>query len=253
MGTMDEDSRERAQGMASEAWGLLEAARPREASLLFGRLLLQDPRHEEARRGLMAAQALTGELERELEALLQEAHQAALGGDLAQARLLLDDVIRRGGDRDGAHALLDRLDHREGLVAVSPPAAPAAAGAADPPAVAPLRGWRSRTAFAAACGLALVALTTTVAAGWDHLMGRLEERPLPAGYTPATQPLPAAPAGERALGEARRLLERGDVAGALTALHDVAPDDPVYPFAQQLRQRAELAARGRPDQGEHIQ
>jgi hypothetical protein len=245
----DASSRTRAESPVSEGWALLDGARPREAALLFGRVLLEDPQHEEARRGLLAAQALSGELERELEARLDEARQAAQGGDLERARTLLADVIRRGGDRDGAHELLDRLDHREGLVALAGAAArPQAALAASPAQDTAARRWWSRTAFAAACGAALVALATTVAASWDHLIGRLEERPLPAGYAPVTQPLPAAPAGERALGEARRLLERGDVAGALDALRDVAPDDPVYPFAQQLRQRAE-AARGRADQG----
>jgi len=251
---MDGHSRERAQGLLGEAWALLEGEKPRESALLFGRVLLQDPQNGEARRGLAMAQARSGELERVLEALLDEARQAASGGDLECARLLLEDVIRRGGDRDSAHELLDRLDHREGRVAAAgsasftlPPAAPA------PPARRTAGGWWSRTAFAAACGVALVALATTVAASWDHLIGRLEERPLPAGYTPSTQPLPAPPAGELALGEARRRLERGDVSGALTALRDVAPDDPVYPFAQQLRQRAESAARGRPEQGEHAQ
>ena len=250
---MDASSRARLESPVSEGWALLDGARPREAALLFGRVLLEDPQHEEARRGLLAAQALSGELERELEARLDEARQAAKGGDLDTARTLLEDVIRRGGDRDGAHDLLDRLDLREGRVAVSgstPRPVPAGAAAPSPD---PSSGARwSRTAFAAVCGVALVALATTVAASWGHLIGRLEERPLPAGYTPVTQPLPAAPAGERALGEARRLLERGDVAGALNALRDVGPDDPVYPFAQQLRQRAE-AARGRADQGEHVQ
>lgn len=250
---MDASSRTRAQGPVSEGWALLDGARPREAALLFGRVLLEDPQHEEARRGLLAAQALSGELERELEARLEGARQAAAAGDLDTARTLLAEVIRQGGDRDGAHELLDRLDHREGRVAVAgPSSAPAPSGAALPALVTAARRWRSRTTFAAACGVALVALATTVAASWGRLIGRLEERPLPAGYAPVTQSLPAAPAGERALGEARRLLERGDVAGALDALRDVAPDDPVYPFAQQLRQRA-LAARGRADQGEHAQ
>jgi hypothetical protein len=73
-------------------------------------------------------------------------------------------------------------------------------------------------------------------------MARLERRPLPAAYAVSTLPLPAPPFGERALAEARRRFDHGDVAGALAALREIRPDDPVYPFAVQLRQRAEAAA-----------
>jgi hypothetical protein len=246
---MEGNPRERVMDPVGEAWALLEAGHPQEAALLFGRVLLQEPALEEARRGLVQARARAGEVERELEARLEEARNAAAAGDAARARALLDDVIRLGGDRDRAHDLLDRLDERGGMVALAaqaPPPAPALAAAA---AAERGRAWRSRTAFATACGVAFAALTTTVAASWDHLMGRLERRPLPAAYAASVVPLPAPPAGERALSEARRRLEKGDVNGALASLKNIGPDDPVYPFALQLRARAEGASRGGSGQG----
>jgi hypothetical protein len=109
------------------------------------------------------------------------------------------------------------------------------------------RGWWSRNVFASVCAVAFVAVTTTVAAGWSHLLGRLERRPSPAAYAVSTLPLPAPPPGERALAEARRRLDHGDVRGALTALAHIGPDDPVYPFAVQLRQRAETVSPAPPD------
>jgi hypothetical protein len=240
---MDVSPRQRVEGLVSEASALLDAARPREAALVFERVLLQDPVHEDARRGLALARARAGELERELEEKLQVARDSAAAGDLPGARGLLREVIRLGGDRDRAHDMLDRLDAREGIVAApdqqEPAAAPAPPAAGEPFAG---RGWWSRTAFATICGVAFAAVTTTVAASWEHLLGRLERRPSPAGYAVSTLPLPPAPPGERALAEARRRLDRGDVAGALSALADIRPDDPVYPFALQLRQRAEMAS-----------
>lgn len=242
---MESTAGERVQGLVSEAWALLDDARPREAALLFGRVLLLDPAHEQARQGLMLARARAGELERELEARLDEARAAVAAGELAHARSLLEDVIRLGGDRDRAHELLDRL-HARGTSpseaarpAPSIPVRSMTAVAAREP-----RAWWSRTVFATACGLAFAAVTTTVAASWDHLLGRLERRPSPAAYPISPASLATGPAGERALTEARRRLEHGDLSGALTALQDIAPDDPVYPFALQLRQRAESAPRG---------
>jgi hypothetical protein len=91
--------------------------------------------------------------------------------------------------------------------------------------------------------VAFAAVTTTVAATWEGMMWRLERRPLPAAYRATTATLPAPPQGERALGEARQRLEQGDVQGALAALGHIRPDDPVYPFALQLRQQAEQRGR----------
>ena len=239
---------ERAQGLMSAAWALLEGARPREAALLFGRVLLQDPVHEEARKGLVLARTQAGELDRVLEERLQVARAAADAGDLPRARELLGEVIRLGGDRDRAHDLLDRLDDRGGLLPARADTEPArsetSSGAAS---LGAARAWWSRTLFASVCAVAFAAVTTTVAASWDHLLGRLERRPSPAGYAVTTLPLPPAPPGERALAEARRRLDHGDVRGALTALGDIRPDDPVYPFAEQLRQRAETVGGAAPE------
>jgi hypothetical protein len=241
---------ERVQGLMSAARALLEGGRPREAALLFGRVLLQDPVHEEARQGLVLARTQAGELDRELEERLQAAREAAGVGDLEVARALLAEVIRLGGDRDQARDLLDRLDDRGGLLPARDDAEPArAAPGPDAPSTGSPREWWSRTVFASVCAVAFAAVTTTVAASWDHLLGRLEKRPSPAAYAVSTLPLPAPPPGERALTEARRRLDQGDVKGALAALDHIRPDDPVYPFAVQLRQRAETAGGPAPDVG----
>jgi hypothetical protein len=237
---MDNGAGDRVQGLVSEAWTLLDEARPGEAALLFGRVLLQDPVHEEARRGLLLSRARAGEVERELDVRLDDARAAVAEGDPAQARAMLEDVIRLGGDRDRAHAMLDRLDARGGLVAEGSPSVPREAVPVPLVSGEPAhRVWWTRTAFATACGVAFAAVTTTVAASWETMIGRLERRPLPAAYSAAAATLPAPPAGELALSAARQRLENGDVAGALSALGHIGPDDPVYPFALQLRQQAE--------------
>lgn len=58
---------------------------------------------------------------------------------------------------------------------------------------------------------------------------------------PPTPGLAAAVPGERALGEARRLMERGDLAAAVTVLDQISPEEPAYPIARRLRREAESA------------
>src|SRR5207245_8039090 len=100
--------------LLDEGHGLLERERGREAADVFGRILLLDPEHAGARRGLERARALAVEAERVLAAHLEEAESALLAGDDERARPLLDEVIYKGGDRDRARELLDRLDRRPG-------------------------------------------------------------------------------------------------------------------------------------------
>jgi hypothetical protein len=81
-------------------------------------------------------------------------------------------------------------------------------------------------------------------------MARLAGAPAPVGPVAsppsswaATPSLSAATPGERAISEARRLGERGDLAGALAALERVMPQDPAYPFARRLHGQAAEALR----------
>jgi len=81
-----------------------------------------------------------------------------------------------------------------------------------------------------------------VASSWEGLMARLAGAPAPAAALLPAPPAEATP-GERAIAEARRLGERGDLAGALAALDSVLPQDPAYPFARHLRGQAAEALR----------
>jgi hypothetical protein len=219
---------------------LLERNQGREAADLFGRVLLRDPKNAEAVRGLSRARACAHETERALDALLDQAGRALEAGDVARARTLLEDVVSQGGDRDRAHAMLDRLDtragslHGLGLPEEGPPSVPPAP---------PRRTW-VRPALIAAWAAAFASLAVGLESSWDRLLVSLERTPSPTSRPgPPTTQVPVPTAGDRALAEARALLDRGDAAGALAALDRVSPQEPAYPFARQLRTHAAAVLR----------
>jgi hypothetical protein len=224
-----------------EGESLLAAGRGGEAVLAFERVLLQDPAHEEARAGLERAHLSVVEAQRRGESHLDEADRALDSGDLEAARRHLDAALASGAGGTRPLALADRLDGRSGKV--SAVALPDPARAASPALV---RGphW-SRRAFVASCGLLLGTLTVGVAVSWDELLGHLTRAPQPShAMAPPTLGPPPASAAGRAVSDAQRRLEQGDPAGALEALERVRPEDPLYPYAQQLRLQSEAARRG---------
>lgn len=237
---MTATDRERIQGLLAEGWRLLEAGDPREAALVFGRVALVEPTRAEALRGLASARAAITESERRSDERLDQARRALEKGDLAVARAALEAVIADGGDRDHAAALLDRLDARGGLIDRAPvtPTEAASGEVVRPSAVS----W-SRRAFAAASAIVLAVLGAGVFSSWDRLLFGLTRPPSPRSDTAAAWPAPPA-GGERALAEARRLIDAGDAAAALAALDRVGPQEPAYPFARQLRQQAERVLHG---------
>ena len=244
---------ERIRGLLAEGWHLLQQGEPREAVLVFGRVLLVDSRHAEARRGLDAARAAVTESERRLDERLEEARRAAARGDAPAARRLLEEVVASGGDRDRAHVLLDRIDAREGRL--EPPQASGDGAILDPgPLRSERRAW-SRPAFADACLNVYAVMAGGIASTWDGLMARLAEPPAPrtapAGPTsaPTGPAVPALTPGERALAEARRRMEAGDAAGALTILDAISPQEPAYPLARRLRSEAQRVLPVRPVPG----
>src|SRR5262245_5749728 len=69
-----------------EGESLLAAGRGGQAALAFERVLLQDPTHDEARRGLERARLSVVEAERRGESHLDEVDRALDAGDLEAAR-----------------------------------------------------------------------------------------------------------------------------------------------------------------------
>jgi hypothetical protein len=230
--------------LLAEGWRLLAAGQERDAADLFGRVLLHDPSCSEARRGAAQARAAAAERARRLDDGLDRAQRAAETGDHAAARALLHEIVAQGGDRDRAHAALDRLDARGGRVEdelLPGGAASAADRAASAAAIAPAP---ARRALALVCAAAFALLALGVDARWDGLIQALEGAPRPeSAATPAPPAVAPRSPGEQALANARRLMEAGDAAGALRALDGVPPEEPAYPFARQLRRQAEGALR----------
>jgi hypothetical protein len=85
-------------------------------------------------------------------------------------------------------------------------------------------------------------LATGVASSWDRLLDRLGRAPSPSSQpAPPATSLAAPTPSERAVADARRLLDQGETAAALTVLDRISPDEPAYPFARELRRQAEAA------------
>jgi hypothetical protein len=232
--------RHRLRRLLDEGRDLLSRERGREAADVFGRILLLDPENAEARRGLEQARTATVEAERVLATRLQEAEGALAAGEDEKARALLDEIVRQGGDRDRARDLLDRLDRRPGRLNAGRGQG-TAAGEAEQGASAASPAW-SRHAVIGGWVVVFGLLATGAASSWDRLLDRLGRAP-----SPSSQPAPPATslvtptAGERAVADARRLLEQGETGAALMVLDRIAPDEPAYPFARELRRQAENA------------
>jgi tetratricopeptide (TPR) repeat protein len=228
--------------LLEEGWSLLDRGKSREAALVFGRVLLIAPAHPGASEGRERAEAAAAEHDRLVAARLAEAIEALERGDYARARVLVDDVLEAGGDRDRALQLLDRLDARAGRVSAR---AARGEGEGRAPGAAPSarRPWM-RAVIVGAWAAAFVALAAGIALRWEGLVTGLVRTPSPsAALMPPTTELPTPSEGERALSEARRLNAQGNVAGALAVLDRIPPQDPAYPFARQLRGEAESALR----------
>jgi hypothetical protein len=203
----------------------------------FGRLLLGQPDDKGLRRGLERARLAVGEEGRLLDARIDEARKALEDGEDERARALLEDVVDRGGDRDRALALLDRLPDRRVSVSSGPAAAWPATSIPPPPTGV---AW-SRRALVGAWALSFACLGGGMALSWERLVGNLVKAPVPSSPVgPATATEPVFPS-ERAVEEAQRLMKQGDPAAALKALDGIRPEEPSYPFARELRGQAETA------------
>lgn len=226
---------DRIEALGAQGRRLLDAGQVGEAALLFERVLLHTPDDEAARQGLARARAAASEVERSGRARLDAADTALARGDRDEARRIIEDLLEAGLEPSAAAARLEKLDERGGLVTLFAPAPRAMRESAFAPLPArPL----SRRAFATFWCLLVLGLGASVAFSWDRLVGRLVEAPSPdLRVAPAATRLPQPTAGERALSEARRLVEAGDVNAALASLDGIGPGEAVYPFARQLRER----------------
>jgi hypothetical protein len=232
--------RHRLRRLLDQGRDLLSRERGREAADVFGRILLLDADNAEARRGLEQARAAAVEAERVLATRLQEAEGALAAGEDERARALLDEIIRNGGDRDRARDLLDRLDRRPGRLNAGRGLWPSA-GEAEEGAAMTSPAW-SRRAVIGGWVVVFGVLAAGVASSWDRLLDRLTRAPSPSSQPASPASSLAAPTpGERAVADARRLLDQGETAAALTVLDRISPDEPAYPFARELRRQAETA------------
>jgi hypothetical protein len=228
--------------LLEEGWSLLDRGKDREAALVFERVLLLNPSHAGAREGSERALTAAAEQDRLLAARLAEAMAALERGDFGRSRLLVDEVLEAGGDRDRALLLLDRLDARAGRLSPNETSAFVAARRRAP-ALPTNRAWW-RAALVGLWGLGFLALAGGVAGSWERLVDGLTRTPSPTtALAPPTTEVPKLTLGTRALSEARRLTAQGDAAAALAILDRIPPQDPAYPFARQLRDEAEKTLR----------
>ncbi len=227
------------EGLLADGRALLASGRPRDAELVFERVLLLAPADSSGRAGLDAAQSASAEHERDLEERLAAAGMRIEEGAHTDARALLDAVVRDGGDSHRAAALLDRIPIPPGWFTLRPSDGEGPVQA--PPAGSP--SGRSRRALGAVCAALFLLLGAAVAATWDGLMRRLAQAPMPQDASVAFAAPPGPRAEDQTIAAARRLLEDGDPARAVALLDSVHPHQPSYPFARQLRGQAERALR----------
>jgi FimV-like protein len=236
-------SEDRVRAQIAEAESLIAAGRGHEAADILGRILLLDPGRDDVVQALERAQAALAEERRRMEGRLEDARRAIEDGDPETARDLLAQVVNGGGDRDRAHALLDRLDDRAGRIDAAAPRQWTDLAPEEGPYR--LRSPLPRQVFVAVWTLAIVTATVGLAFSWEQLVGSLVRNPAPTSSSLAPSGrLPRPRAGDEALAEARRLLERGDPATALEILDAVSPEEPAYPLARELRRQA-VASRQR--------
>jgi hypothetical protein len=229
---------DRVRELLEEGRRLLERGRSREAADVFGRILLRDSAHREARAALETARASAAEEQRLLEARIEEDREAAAPRRPERAREPAPGSVAPTSPAR-ATARRDRLSDGPGMGLA---AVELRRRAASGP---PRSGW-SRRAAVAAWAATFSVLGAAVGSSWDRLVSSLVRNPTP---RTAAAPLPTLvlppSSGERAVAEARRLIERGDLPGALAVLDAISPEEPEYPFARQLGAQVESALRER--------
>ena len=156
------------------AWALLARGRFQDAGWAFGRILRDEPDHDEARRGREQAKSRLAEARRQAEQSLADAEAARASGDDHAARRLAEEALAAGADAERALALLDRLPTAPG--ALAEPARRERVPSRTPLERAPGLVW-SRVGLVSFWVLAFGLIATGVASSWEQIVGRLASAP----------------------------------------------------------------------------
>jgi hypothetical protein len=157
-----------------QGWALLARGRFQDAGWAFGRILREEPDHDEARRGREQAHGQLAEARRQADACLAEAEAARASGDERGARQLAERALLAGADADEALGLLDRLPAVPG--AIGDPLPRGATLAGTPPVREHVFVW-SRVGLVSFWVLAFGLIATGVASSWEQIVDRLASAP----------------------------------------------------------------------------
>ena len=208
---------------------------------VWSRVLFLDRSHARARAYIERARAALAERLRESEELLHTGVEAFERGDVGEARELLTSAVERGGGRDDALAVLDRLERLETTARQ-----PSVGSNVEHRARFPLRrrlaqGTESpRQVRMVPLALLLVVLAASAYGlrAWQPWSATLVQAPGSISPLPAVglgDPLPIPTSAEVTLARASRLVADGREHDALRMLVTIAPDDPLRSDAEAMR------------------
>lgn len=213
---------------------------------IWTRVLFFDRGHARARAYIERARASLAERLRESEELMHTGVEAFQRGNVGEARELLETAVARGGPRDEALAVLDRLSRLETAAGHTPrldPTVPRNRRLSERRDVDPSSGGHGRLAWAVS-GLLMVSIVAATAL----LVGGYQ----PGFLTPpadavverrgvARDPLPTPRSAELVLSRGQRLFEEGRLYEALRLLDVIGPGDALRGEADRLRAQIQQA------------
>ena len=210
---------------------------------VWSRVLFLDRSHARARAYIDRARAGLAERLRESEELVHTGVEAFKRGDVGEARSLLTSAVERGGGRDEALTVLERLNRLEAAAgdgSVSQPELPVApSGGRGKTVHSTLPGRRVRVAPLVLFTVLLVA-GGYLAVSWGPWEALLFGPAPPRAVTPVTDlvdALPVPSGAEVEIARARRLIDGKRLHAALAVLDSVAAGDPQEAEANVLRAR----------------
>ena len=220
---------------------------------VWTRVLFLDRTHARARAYIERARAALAERLRESEEFLHTGVEAFNRGDVDKARVLLTSAVARGGGRDEALALLDRLDRLETAGGREAVARGVERGGRSGPgrrrSVGPVPPPRRVRPVPLVLLLGLVLASGYAALSWNRLAPTVMGSPTRQPTVPSvgsSDPLPLPSAAEITLVRAERLAEAGRHRDALALLVSIGTGDSLAADADVLRTaiQRELLASG---------